>query len=179
MNDIDITFRKIRELLEYCFVSVLTLRENQEFVINTIIESEKKEFDFADLTEEEIRETFNEEQRDFERQTREIIRNLNQISEVLAIPKFSEEPLSIKNIEHIENLLRLADTVATEVYASEIVTLEEMQEETNDVELKEQLAKAIICLEMLVERVLDFTAFCSEYLKIESNAIEDEKDKNL
>jgi hypothetical protein len=173
MSNFEIALDKVQKLLEYVFVTVSSLTQNKEFIINLMIEKEKKEMDFGELTEDEIRFEFNEDERELIQKSKDIIKTLNKLSEIFVMNEFNDQIYQMNDIENVKTGLKLLDKVTDEIYSGEILNLEEIKDETNDIENKERLEILIENLEFLIEKIIDFTVFCSVNLDID---LEDNED---
>ncbi|MGG3233703.1 hypothetical protein ABEP17_09465 [Priestia flexa] len=174
MSNFEIALDKIQGLLEYVFVTVSSLRQNNEFIINLMIEKEKKEFDFGELTEEEIRHEFNEDEKELIQKSKDIIKTLNKLSEIFTLNEFKDQIYQMDDIKSVKTGLILLDKVTDEIYSGEILNLEEIKDETDDIEGKERLEILIENLEFLIGKIIDFTVFCSVNLNIDLEDNEDD-----
>lgn len=158
---------KIHRLLEYVFVTVSSLKKNKDFIIDLMIEKEKKEVNFSEFTDEEIREGFNDEEKELVQKSKKIIQTLNTLAKLFTLNEFNDQLYEIDDIKIVKTGLLLLDKVTDEIFAGELLTLEQIKNETVDIESREQIDILIKELESLTERIVDFTAFCSVYLNIE------------
>lgn len=172
MSNLDTGLYKIQGLLEYVFVTVSSLKKNKNFIINLMIEKERKEVDLSEFTEEEIRKGFNEEEKELVQKSKEIIQTLNNLAKVFSLNEFNDQLYKIDDIKSLKTGLLLLDNVTDEIFSSELLTLEEIESETVDFKSRQQIDILIKELKYLTEKIVDFTGFCSVYLNID---LEDEE----
>lgn len=172
MGSIEMGLTKIQELLGYVFTAVSSIKHNRELIINMMIQKEKKEIDFGELSEEQIRNEFIEDEKELIQKSQNIIKTLNTISQIFVLNEFKTKIYQMTDISNVKTGLLLLDRVADEIYSGEMLVLEELKAETTDIEMKEHIEVLIDQFETLIEKIVDLMMFCSISLNID---LEDQK----